>query len=408
MAAESNGGCEVEEVLPRSGHIAVAAENYMIVWGGYQEDSFLGDRYLPPKELNVYHTEHNYWTSHSTRGDIPTGTSGATGFLIDGKLYVFAGHMKDGNTNCLYCLDLKTMHWTLLGPHEDEEEFWPSPRDKFTSWHFENKLYCFGGFGVPFKNYLHENGQFCPDMSTPWPSERGWNNQLIVYDLSTGRWKNPKCKGPIPSPRAAHASIRFDKTVYLFGGRHGDRRMNDLHMLDLGTLTWSGEVYTEGACPCGRSWHTMTASSKSVAFLYGGYSTNGAPLSDAWLLDISVIQWTQLTVPNDRPRLWHTSCCSMEGEILVFGGCCNDILDYSEQTIHSNEVLTFCLQPYKLQRLCLEAVFIYKSVTQTDWPLLPRQLKDWLEKKDAVTDKLKTYRQPDWKTSRTGSTCAVS
>ena len=38
-------------------------------------------------------------------------------------------------------------------------------------------------------------------------------------------------------------------------------------------------VYTEGACPCGRSWHTMTASSKSVAFLYGGYSTNGAPLS---------------------------------------------------------------------------------------------------------------------------------
>ena len=40
MAAESNGGCEVEEVLPRSGHIAVAAENYMIVWGGYQVRQF--------------------------------------------------------------------------------------------------------------------------------------------------------------------------------------------------------------------------------------------------------------------------------------------------------------------------------------------------------------------------------
>ena len=36
MAAESNGGCEVEDVLPRSGHIAVAAKNYMITWGGYQ------------------------------------------------------------------------------------------------------------------------------------------------------------------------------------------------------------------------------------------------------------------------------------------------------------------------------------------------------------------------------------
>ena len=78
-------------------------------------------------------------TSHSTGGDIPTGTSGAAGFLIDGKLYIFAGHMKDGNTSSLYSLDLRTMQWTLIGPREDEEEQWPSPRDKFASWNFENK-----------------------------------------------------------------------------------------------------------------------------------------------------------------------------------------------------------------------------------------------------------------------------
>ena len=48
-------------------------------------------------------------------------------------------------------------------------------------------------------------------------------------------------QGPIPSPRAAHAAVRFGKTVYMFGGRHGDTRMNDLHKLDLHTLTWSGE-----------------------------------------------------------------------------------------------------------------------------------------------------------------------
>ena len=48
-------------------------------------------------------------------------------------------------------------------------------------------------------------------------------------------------QGPTPSPRAAHAAIRFGNVVYLFGGRHGDRRMNDLHMLDLETLMWSGE-----------------------------------------------------------------------------------------------------------------------------------------------------------------------
>ena len=26
-----------------------------------QEDSFVGDRYLPPKEVNVYHTDLKYW-----------------------------------------------------------------------------------------------------------------------------------------------------------------------------------------------------------------------------------------------------------------------------------------------------------------------------------------------------------
>ena len=78
-------------------------------------------------------------TSHSTRGDVPTGTSGAAGYLVQGKLYVFAGHTKDGNTNSLYSLDLRTMHWTFIGPNEEEEEFWPSPRDKFASWQFENK-----------------------------------------------------------------------------------------------------------------------------------------------------------------------------------------------------------------------------------------------------------------------------
>ena len=32
----------------------------------------------------------------------------------------------------------------------------------------------------------------------------------------------------------------------------------------------------------------------------------------------------------------------MEGEILVFGGCCNDILDYSEQTV-SKLITVMCL-----------------------------------------------------------------
>jgi hypothetical protein len=48
-------------------------------------------------------------------------------------------------------------------------------------------------------------------------------------------------QGDVPLPRAASAVARIDSVVFLFGGRHRTTRMNDLHCLDLLTLTWTGE-----------------------------------------------------------------------------------------------------------------------------------------------------------------------
>ena len=87
--------------------------------------------------------------------------------------------------------------------------------------------------------------------------------------------------------------------------------------------------------------------------------------------------------------------------------CFCDIPMFLCLQIHANDVLTFHLQPYKLQRLSLEAAYKFRSVTQNDWHLLPRQLRDSLEKKRTIDDKMK-YRQPDWKPPRLGSTCSIS
>jgi len=48
-------------------------------------------------------------------------------------------------------------------------------------------------------------------------------------------------QGDVPLPRAASAVATIDSDVFLFGGRHRTTRMNDLHCLDLLTLTWTGE-----------------------------------------------------------------------------------------------------------------------------------------------------------------------
>lgn len=64
-------------------------------------------------------------------------------------------------------------------------------------------------------------------------------------------------------------------------------------------------------------------------------------LGDAWLLDITSLQWSVLTqFPNDRPRLWHTACVSPQKEVIVFGGCGNNILEDEEESL---VVCIFCL-----------------------------------------------------------------
>ena len=54
---------------------------------------------------------------------------------------------------------------------------------------------------------------------------------------------------------------------------------------------------------------------------------------DAWLLDMAQLQWTQLTLGESHPRLWHTCSCTGDGELIVFGGCENDILNYEELSV---------------------------------------------------------------------------
>jgi len=59
---------------------------------------------------------------------------------------------------------------------------------------------------------------------------------------------------------------------------------------------------------------------------------------DAWILDIVHLRWTKLDhFANCNPHLWHTACKTHEGEVLVFGGCTNNILSEEE-----NQVIITC------------------------------------------------------------------
>lgn len=61
--------------------------------------------------------------------------------------------------------------------------------------------------------------------------------------LLTETWLPLETYGTRPSPRAAHTMNKIDDyRVIVFGGRQPERRMNDIHILNLKTMVCSNTV----------------------------------------------------------------------------------------------------------------------------------------------------------------------
>ncbi|XP_014777399.1 kelch domain-containing protein 2 isoform X1 [Octopus bimaculoides] len=368
-----------QEISARAGHLVACFGNFMCVWGGYEVREYNREKYCKSNEIWMYDTILNRWYSYETKCEIPLARSGSIAQLIDDKLYVHGGHTKQGNTNSIYCLNIKTMEWKkLLSNYEGPL---PSPRDKHSSWVYKNKLYCFGGHGPDITDFLCDSGEYVEDVSSDMSYPRGWNNQLLIFDCDRHCWSNPKCTGEVPSPRAAHASTRIGNKTYVFGGRHLSNRMNDLYCLDLDTLHWTKPQIT-GHVPCGRSWCSFTAVSPTRILLCGGFTQDNQPLADIWLFDVTTFSWIIYEMSFSIPRLWHSCCVTPDDDVIIFGGCCSNILDYTQKAIHTNEVIQFRIKPKSLLQLSVDTLVKYRQKTKPEWKYLPQGLLKYAKLKE--------------------------
>ena len=57
--------------------------------------------------------------------------------------------------------------------------------------------------------------------------------------------------------------------MYVFGGGDGKSWLNDLLILDLNKLEWSGPVKTQGITPIGRLQHSAITFDKRI-YVFGG------------------------------------------------------------------------------------------------------------------------------------------
>eukprot|EP00088_Acartia_fossae_P003322 TRINITY_DN11392_c0_g2_i1.p1 TRINITY_DN11392_c0_g2~~TRINITY_DN11392_c0_g2_i1.p1 ORF type:complete len:433 (+),score=52.91 TRINITY_DN11392_c0_g2_i1:56-1354(+) len=395
---------EMDEINKRAGHIVVPYENGAIVWAGYSElpEYLQGHEYYLPSEIWHYSYLNNKWKKLITKGDFPNRCSGAGGCVLDDNFYVAAGFHRIIDepedlddfaweeidrieiSNSLWSLNLRTLVWTKIEPGG----LLPLSCDKTCLWAYDKKVYMFGGFGPPpSDDYVKVDNlfQYAPDEDAE-VYMRGWSNQLLYYNKEDNKWVWPSFSGNAPSPRACHSAALVRDKVYIFGGRHGAYRLNDLYCLDMRSHTWTNILMPSDAPPIGRSWQTLTAvhteNAESYLILYGGFDNNKNALGDCWKLEVDAEspEWKRMEHLEQGPRLWHSSALINQNCIVVVGGLTNNILAPNNiRKLHAEKVLYLNVGPKSLLVHALEFISDHKEKYGEGIKELPSNLRTILE-----------------------------
>ncbi|XP_023346001.1 kelch domain-containing protein 2 [Eurytemora carolleeae] len=412
MDPSENVNTAEDNVNRRVGHIGVAYEGGALVWAGYAEvPPFLeGHEYWPPGDVWHFSFYHNVWRKLTTKGDTPNRCSGAGGCILEDTLFIVAGfhqvfrtYNRDSSessddddqppryprieiSNRIWSLNLRSLVWKKLTPGGIP----PLACDKTSLWPYQDKVFLFGGFGTPHTQQSHgavsRKFQFVEDEPFPGISRRGWSNQLVYYNSEKNRWVWPNFSGTPPSPRAAHSAAIISDKVYIFGGRHSENRLNDLHCLDLVSMTWTSLLLPSDSPPVGRSWQSLTpiytGKPPGGLLLYGGFDKNMTALSDCWRMDFAneELSWVRQKQFEDGARLWHTAVPINQSTVIIVGGLTNNIQAPEYVTKHHAEKVLFLrVAPPSLLSLSLEFISNHQTLFKQHFRELPFNLRSILE-----------------------------
>lgn len=201
---------------------------------------------------------------------------------------------------------------------------------------------------------------------------------VIVYD----QWVGPSVSGPRPKARYEHGAAVIDDKMYVFGGNHNGRYLNDLQVLDLRSLTWSrvevkpapdsvgspssvlvppcaghslipwgtgkllsvaghakdpsehiqvkvfdletsawSNLKTYGKRPVSRGGQSVTVVGSSLV-IFGGQDAKRSLLNDLHILDLETMTWDEVDAVGvpPSPRSDHAAAVHAERYLLIFGG----------------------------------------------------------------------------------------
>ncbi|MCA8940706.1 MAG: hypothetical protein KDB07_12890 [Planctomycetes bacterium] len=200
----------------RTGHVAVWADDFMIVWGGRNgANSFLSDG-------AIYFLQTDSWSQ-------PTGLQAGNGPSARGDcvaawdstrqmLYVYGGRTAAGATAELHAYDPTNDQWMTLAPSN------PTLSARYAA---------VGGIDpANTGSFVIHGGR---DATNVFRSG-------AIYNIQANSWSQPAAlttgapNGP--SARHSHAGGMIGDNLVLFGGNDGTSNLNDGDVFDLATMSW--------------------------------------------------------------------------------------------------------------------------------------------------------------------------
>ncbi|XP_028084821.1 acyl-CoA-binding domain-containing protein 4-like [Camellia sinensis] len=252
--------------------------------------------------VNVY----DQWVAPSEFGPRPKARYEHGAAIIDDKMYIFGGNHNGRYLNDLQVLDLRSWSWSRLEIK--------TAADSVESPSLVSVPPCAGHSLIPWRtDKLLSIGGHTKDASETM--------QVKVFDLRTYTWSTLKTYGKPPVSRGGQSVTLVGLSLVIFGGQDAKRSLlNDLHILDLETLTWD-EIDAVGMPPSPRSDHAAAVHAERYLLIFGGGS-HATCFNDLHVLDLQAMEWSRPTQQGEipSPRAGHAGATVGENWFIVGGG----------------------------------------------------------------------------------------
>ncbi|KAL1198033.1 Acyl-CoA-binding domain-containing protein 5 [Cardamine amara subsp. amara] len=254
-----------------------------------------------PNTVSVY----NQWTAPRTSGQPPKARYEHGAVVIQNKMYMYGGNHNGRYLGDLHVLDLKTWTWSRVETKVVTESQETSSPAVLT--------HCAGHSLISWNNSLLSVGGHTKNPSESMP--------VNVFDLHSCTWSIVKTYGKPPISRGGQSATVVGKSLVIFGGQDAKKlHLNDLHILDLDTMTWD-EIDSVGPPPSPRSDHAAAVHAERYLLIFGGGS-HATCFDDLHVLDLQTMEWSRHTQQGEAPtpRAGHAGVTIGENWYIVGGG----------------------------------------------------------------------------------------